>query len=197
MTGIYPFHLACVCPAFRSQIQKFTDIYNKVTERTTFLPNLKSALFGSCPDLMIKERTAAALEWHGGHRQCDWCRAATIPYRFEQHSFRQSAHFLGLHCRMIASVDTGVSKSFNFVLRASDSVRHSFNFVFDQILSVMADSAAQLPAGPDFLTPPSRIVTRWAFRCIPCREGKVPSVSRNELSKLVKHGRAPHPVSLH
>jgi hypothetical protein len=36
-------------------------IHNKVTERATFLRNLKSALFWSCPDLTIKERTAAAL----------------------------------------------------------------------------------------------------------------------------------------
>ncbi len=39
--------------------------------------------------------------------------------------------------------------------RASDSVRHSFNFVFDRIRYVMAsadDNAAQLPADPGFLT---------------------------------------------
>ncbi len=34
---------------------------------TTFFPNLKSAWLGSCPDLTIKERTAAALALHGGH----------------------------------------------------------------------------------------------------------------------------------
>ncbi len=53
------------------------------------------------------------------------------------------------------------------MLRASDSVRHSFNFVFDQIRSVMAiadDNAAQLPDDLVFLTPPSRVVTRGAFR---------------------------------
>ncbi len=47
--------------------------------------------------------------------------------------------------------------------RTSDSVRYSFNFVFDRIRSVMAsadDNAAQLPADPGFLTPPSRVVTR-------------------------------------
>jgi hypothetical protein len=57
------------------------------------------------------------------------------------------------------------------VLRASDSVRHSFNFVFDRIRSVMAsadDNAAQLPADPGFLTPPSRVVMRGAFRGIRC-----------------------------
>ncbi len=66
---------------------------------------------------------------------------------------------------MIAAVG-GISKSFNFVLRASDSGRHSFNFVFDRIRSVMAsadDNAAQLPADPGFLTQPSRVVTRWVF----------------------------------
>ncbi len=91
----------------------------------------------------------------------------------------------------------GISKSFNFVLRASDSVRHSFNFVFDRIRSVMAsadDNAEQLPAYPGFFTPPSRVVTRGAFRGIPCREGQDRLVSRDELRKLVEHGRAPHPV---
>jgi hypothetical protein len=66
----------------------------------------------------------------------------------------------------------GISKSFNLVHRASDSVRHSFNFVFDRIRSVMAsadDNAAQLPAIPGFLTMtlPSHVVTRGAFRGIP------------------------------
>jgi hypothetical protein len=56
------------------------------------------------------------------------------------------------------------------------------------------DNAAQLPAYPGFLTPPSRVVTRGAFRCIPCSEGPGCLVSRNELRKLVEHGRAPHPV---
>jgi hypothetical protein len=68
----------------------------------------------------------------------------------------------------------GTSKSFNFVLRAHDSVRHSFNFVFDRIRSVMAsanDNVEQLPADPGFLTPPSRVVTRGAFRGLPCHEG--------------------------
>ncbi len=83
------------------------------------------------------------------------------------------------------------------MLRASDSVRHSFNFVFDRIRSVMAsadDNAAQLPADAGFLTLPSRVVTRGAFRGIPCREGPGRVVSRDELRKLVEHGRAPHPV---
>jgi hypothetical protein len=51
----------------------------------------------------------------------------------------------------------GISKSFNFVLRTSDSVRHSFNFVFDRIRSVMAsadDNAAQLPADSAFVNRP-------------------------------------------
>ncbi len=63
------------------------------------------------------------------------------------------------------------------MLRASDSVRHSFkltfNFVFDRIRSVMAiadDNAAQLPADPGFLTQRSRVVKRGAFRGI---RGKV------------------------
>ncbi len=69
------------------------------------------------------------------------------------------------------------------MLRASASVRNSFNFVFDRIRSVMAsadDNASQLPADPGFLTPSSRVVTRWAFRGIPCSEGQGPSVSRDE-----------------
>ncbi len=91
----------------------------------------------------------------------------------------------------------GISKSFNFLLRASDSVRRSFNFVFDRIRSVMAsadDNAAQLPADPGFLTPPSLVVTRRAFRGIPCREGPGRLVSCDELRKSAEHGRAPHPV---
>ncbi len=68
--------------------------------------------------------------------------------------------------------------------RASDSVCHSLNFVFDRIRSVMAsadDNAAQLPAVPGFLTvtPPSRVVTRGAFRGIPCGEGPGSLVSRD------------------
>jgi hypothetical protein len=59
----------------------------------------------------------------------------------------------------------GISKSFNFVLRASDSVCHSFNFVFDQIrfMASADDNATQLPADPGFLTPSSHVVTRGAF----------------------------------
>ena len=56
------------------------------------------------------------------------------------------------------------------------------------------DNAAQLPADPAFLTPPSRVVTRGAFRGIPCREGPGRVVSRDELRKLAEYGRAPHPV---
>ena len=55
------------------------------------------------------------------------------------------------------------------------------------------DNAAQLPADPGFLTPPSRVVTRGAWRGIPCREGPGRVVSRDELRKLAEHGRAPHP----
>ncbi len=57
------------------------------------------------------------------------------------------------------------------------------------------DKATQLPADPGFLTPPSRVVTRGAFRGIPCREGPGRLVSSDELTwrKLVEHGRAPHP----
>ena len=56
------------------------------------------------------------------------------------------------------------------------------------------DNAAQLPADPGFLTPPSRVVTRGAFRGIPAREGPGRVVSRDELRKLAEHGRAPQPV---
>jgi hypothetical protein len=97
---------------------------------------------------------------------------------------------------MIASFDTVHQQEFKFVLHASDSVRHSFNIVFDRIRSVMAsadDNAAQLPADPGFLTPPSRVVTRGAFRDTPCSEDPGSLVSRDEPRKLVEHGRAPHP----
>jgi hypothetical protein len=98
---------------------------------------------------------------------------------------------------MTASDETGHQQNFDFVLRTSNSVRHSFNFVFDRICSVMAsaeDNAAQLPAVPGFLTQPSRVVTRGAFLCIPCSEDPGRTVSRNELRKLVEHGRASHPI---
>jgi hypothetical protein len=49
------------------------------------------------------------------------------------------------------------------------------------------DNAAQLPAYPGFLTPPSRVVTRGAFRGIPCHEGPGRLVSRDELRKLAEH----------
>ncbi len=51
------------------------------------------------------------------------------------------------------------------MLRASDSVCHSFNFVFDQIrfMASADDNATQLPADPGFLTPSSHVVTRGAF----------------------------------
>ncbi len=76
------------------------------------------------------------------------------------------------------------------MLLAGNSVRHSFNFVFDRNCSVMAsadDNAAQLPADAGFLTQPSRLVTRGAFRSIPCREGPGRLVSRDELRKLVEY----------
>jgi hypothetical protein len=56
------------------------------------------------------------------------------------------------------------------------------------------DNAAPLPADPGFLTPPSRVVLRGAFRCIPCREGSGRLAPRDELRKLEEHGRAPHPA---
>jgi hypothetical protein len=69
--------------------------------------------------------------------------------------------------------------------------------MFDRIRSVMAsadDNTVQLPADPGFLTQPSRVVTRGAFRGIPCSEGPGRLVSRDEFRTLVEHGRAPHPV---
>jgi hypothetical protein len=58
------------------------------------------------------------------------------------------------------------------------------------------DNAAQLPADPGFLTPPSRAVTRGAFHCIPYRKGQGRLVSRDELRKLMEHGRAPNPFTI-
>ncbi len=155
---------------------------------------MKSALFGSCPDLTINERIAAAMAWHGVHWQpeCDWCRATTIQYRFEQRLFRLSC---ACPAEWSHRLTRGISKSFNFVLRASDSVSHSFHFVFDWIRFVMAsadDNAGQLPADPGFLTPPSRVVTSGAAFCgISCRKGPGRLVSSYELIKLVEHERAP------
>jgi hypothetical protein len=59
--------------------------------RVTFFPNLKSALFWSCPDLIIKEHTAAALALHGGHSAA----IDHVTVVVQQQLFRQSAHFLG------------------------------------------------------------------------------------------------------
>ncbi len=62
--------------------------------------------------------------------------------------------------------------------------------MFDQISLVMAsadDNTVQLPANAGFLTPPNHVVTRWAFRSIPCREGLGRLVSDDELRKLVEH----------
>ncbi len=58
----------------------------------TLLPNLKSARFGSCPGLTIKERTAPALAWHGGHWPSDWYRTHTYG------RYIRSKTFLGLLC---------------------------------------------------------------------------------------------------
>ncbi len=84
------------------------------------------------------------------------------------------------------------------MLHASDSVCHSFNFVFDRVRSGKAsanDNATQSPAYPCYLTLPSSLVTRGAFRGIlPCSEGPGSLVSRDEMRKLEEHGRAPHPV---
>ena len=52
----------------------------------------------------------------------------------------------------------------------------------------------RLPADPAFTTPPSRVVTRGSFRGIPARERPAPSIAGNELKKLAKPGRAPHPI---
>ncbi len=91
--------------------------YRKLLRFTTklwslhFLQNLKSAWFWTC--LTLQSRNIWQL--HCGHWLCDWCSAATIWYWFEQSSLPQSAHFLGLTGQMMASVDTGISKSLNFV----------------------------------------------------------------------------------
>jgi len=83
----------------------------------------------SCSVLTIKERTAAALAWHGGHWPCDWCRAATIQYRSEQRSFhsvsvggRAHAQILGRVGKEITTLGTGSAWpsefSFNLIDRA-------------------------------------------------------------------------------
>ncbi len=51
------------------------------------------------------------------------------------------------------------------------------------------DNAAQLPADPGFLTPPSH-ARGFSLHT----EGPGSLVSRDELRKLAEHGRAPHPV---
>jgi hypothetical protein len=54
-------------------------------------------------------------------------------------------------CQTIQLVDTGHQQDFNFVLCTSDSVCHSFDFVFDRIRSVLTsanDNFAQLPEEP-------------------------------------------------
>jgi hypothetical protein len=55
------------------------------------------------------------------------------------------------------------------------------------------DNSKLWQADPDFLTQPSRVVTRESFRCIPCHEGPGRLVSRDELRKFEEHGRAPLP----
>ena len=83
----------------------------------------------SCSVLTIKERTAAALAWHGGHWPCDWFRAATIQYRSEQRSFhsvsvsgRAHAQILGRVGKEITTLGTGSAWpsefSFNLIDRA-------------------------------------------------------------------------------
>ncbi len=127
--------------------------YRKLPRFTTKLPSVQQNYLtwnphssGLCPDLTVKERTAAALAWHGGHWPCDWCRAAINEYQFEQHTFRQSCVVLA---KWLHWLIWGISKSFNFVLLAIDSVWRRFYFVFDRIRSFMAsanDNTAQLPA---------------------------------------------------
>jgi hypothetical protein len=121
----------------------------------------------------------------------------TIQYRFEQLTFRQSC---ATPAEWLHQLTQGIIKSFDFVLCTSYSVCSSLNFVFDWTCLVMAtlasanDKSSQLQADPGLLTPPSHVVTRGSFCCIPCHKSQGHLVSRNELRTLEEHGRAPHPA---
>ena len=56
--------------------------------------------------------------------------------------------------------------------------------------------SARLPADPAFTIPPSRVVTRGSFRCIPARERLAPSIAGNELKKLAEPGPISNPAKL-
>ncbi len=109
------------------KLPRFTNLWSVQQSYRTWNPH-DSCRVPTLQSIWTKERTAAALAWHGGHWPCDWCRAATIQYRFEHRSFRQLAYFLGRPGRMIALVDTASARvlilcltNFNF----SQSFRHA------------------------------------------------------------------------
>ena len=92
---------------------------------------------------------------------------------------------------MIASVETGRQQRV-LILCFAPAIQSAI-----KIRSVMASAdgdSVRLPADPAFTTPPSRVVTRGSFRCIPARERSAPSIAGNELKKLAEPGRAPHPI---
>ncbi len=161
-------------------------------ECTTLLPNLKSALLGSCPDLIIKYCRCAGMARRPLTVWLVPCSNNSVPIWTALFSPvgplpgpawpNDSVGWHGASARVLILCFAPANHS--------DSVSHSFNFVFDRISSVMAsadDNAAQLRADAGFLTSPSRVVSRGAFRCVPCCEGPGRLVSCDELKKLVEH----------
>ena len=94
---------------------------------------------------------------------------------------------------MIAPIETGRQQRV-LILCFAPAIQSAI-----KIRSAMAsddDKSVQLPADPQFLTPPSRLVTIGSFRGIPARvQNPVRSVARDELKKFAEHGRAPHPIN--
>ena len=101
--------------SFDCQAEIIKTVYYRdfqfISEVASLFPNLKSAPFTSlkgqnwsCSVHTIKERTAAALAWHGGHWPCDWFRAATIQYRSEQRSFHSVSVSGRAHAQILGRV---------------------------------------------------------------------------------------------
>ncbi len=123
--------------------------------------------------------------WHGTVRQLCWhgTEATDRVTGAVQQQFSTN-----LNSALFASLPSA-----HFLVGASDSVSHCFNFFISNPFRMASadDDSAQLPADPGFLTPPSCVVMRGSFRCIPCSSGPGRLVSRNELRKLEEHGQAP------